>query len=113
MFGAIDRSHLDATGQAKPITAHWLDADGCVAWLCIRGALSGVVADTRIVVRGGAELSLQCSASGSEAFGSGSWLIGARRIEVAGIEVAPTQARADQLRGVLKLPSGEAVLRFA
>ncbi len=113
MLGAVDRAYHDATGQAMPITAHWFDADGRVAWLCIRGELSGVVKENCIVVRSSAELSLRCSAYGNDAFGSAAWTIGGRQIEVTGTEVGPAQRRSNQLRCALKLPSGEAILRFA
>ncbi len=39
MLGAVDRAAHDPSGQAMPVTAHWFDENGDVAWLCIRGAL--------------------------------------------------------------------------
>ncbi len=111
MLGAVDRAAHDSTGQVTPVTAHWFDGDGAVAWLCIRGALSGRVTDTRIELSSDAELSLRCS--GEVRFGSREWIVGGRRIEVRGIEVASSPAPDGRPSHALKVTSGEAVLVFA
>ena len=113
MLGAVDSARDDPTGQATPITAHWLDSAGAVGWLCIRGApLRGVVADASIALRADGEVVLEYSASGAVAFGERSWSLGERRIEATGVDVSPPRAHGDRIRCALRLPSGEGRLRF-
>lgn len=107
MLGAVDRAAHDPNGQATPITAHWFDENGDVAWLCIRGALRGRVADTRVILSSDVELSLLCS--GMTKLGSGEWIIGGRAIQVNGVEVTSR----NHTNHTLKVTSDEAVLVFA
>ncbi len=111
MLGAVDRASPDATGQAAPVTAHWIDAGGTVAWLAVRGELSARASDARIELRGETELRLRCS--NAAAFSGGVWRIGGRRIEATGAEVRELPERKGRLDYAVKLRSGEAVLRFA
>src|SRR4029453_2076736 len=39
MLGAVDRAAHDPTGQYTPVTAHWIEPQNAVGWLCIRGAV--------------------------------------------------------------------------
>ncbi len=112
MLGASDPAHADASGQAMPVTAHWLDSNGNIAGLCVRGDLSAVVDDTSIVLRCGAELVLHCHAS-SIVFGERTWTIGGRRIDVQGIVVLMIETQSAGTHHTLRLPGGEGALRFA
>jgi hypothetical protein len=111
MLGAVDRASPDATGQAAPVTAHWMDAGGAVGWLAVRGELSARASDARIELRGETELRLRCS--GAAAFSGGAWRIGGRRIEAIGTDVREAPERKGRFDYAMKLRSGEAVLRFA
>ena len=106
MLGAVDPARLDPSGQAGPITAHWLDAARGVAWLCIRGVLGGTVADTTIALHGDAELLFECSVSATNTLRERVWTIGDRRIDVTGIGLSAPELRGDRLRARLVLPSG-------
>jgi len=110
MLGAVDPARVDPTGQAAPITAHWLDAAGAVAWLCIRGPLGGTVSDTTIALHSDAELMLECSASAMNGLRERTWQIGDRRIDVTGIDLSAPELRGDRQRVRLRLPSGVARL---
>ncbi len=113
MLGAVAPAHRDGTGQAMPVTAHWAEGTGTVAWLCIRGVpLDGTVTDGAIELSGDAELTLRVAASVSCALGGHEWRIGSRRIGVTGIEAAPLLAYGDGVQCALRLPSGEGRLVF-
>lgn len=106
MLGAVDPARFDPTGQAAPVTAHWFDATGGVAWLCIRGPLRGAVSDTTIALRSDVELMLECSASAMNALHARTWQIGDRRIDVTGIELSAPELRGHRQRARLTLPAG-------
>ena len=106
MLGAANPAQPDPTGQAAPITAHWFDATGAVAWLCIRGALAGTVSDAAVALHSEGELMLECSASAANTLRERVWQIGDRRIDVTGIEVATPELRSGRQRAGLVLPSG-------
>lgn len=113
MLGAIDPARVDTTGQATPVTAHWFDPDGDVAWLCIRGELRAVVHDTSIVLKSAADLTLHCSPSSANSFGERTWTIGGRRIDVSGVVSSLVRERSGRTHCALRLPTGEGTLRFA
>jgi hypothetical protein len=112
MLGAIDPARADATGQATPVTAHWSDPDGGVAWLCVRGELGAVVQDTSVALKSAAELVLQCSAAATDSFGERRWTIGGRRIDVSGVVLSRAAEKEGRTRYVLRLPTGEGRLLF-
>jgi len=111
MLGAVDRASTDAAGQVIPVTAHWIDVDGTVAWLGIRGELSARASDAHIELRGDTELRLQCSSAVTVS--NEAWNVGGRRIETGGVEIRELPEQKGRFRYALKLRSGEAVLRFA
>jgi hypothetical protein len=113
MLGAIDPAHADITGQATPVTAHWSDPDGGVAWLCIRGELGAVVQGTSIVLKSAAELVFHCSAAATDSFGRDAWTIGGRRIDVSEVVMSRVPDQDGRTRHVLRLPTGEGRLRLA
>ena len=114
MLGATDMPLRDPTGgQAMPVMAHWVDADQCVAWLCVRGApLSAVVEETTIMLRSDVALMLSGVASASNEINERWWRIGGRRIEARGFEIASPSVWDGEMRCSLRLPSGEGQLRF-
>ena len=100
-------------GQAMPVMAHWVDADQCVAWLCVRGApLSAVVEETTIMLRSDVALMLSGVASASNEINERWWRIGGRRIEARGFEIASPSVWDGEMRCSLRLSSGEGQLRF-
>ena len=112
MLGAVDPAVLDPTGQAQPVTAHWLDAAGGVGWLSLRGALAGTVTDATIEVRADAPLAVRWRVGADDVFGSRRWTLGGRRIAVEGVAVGDIEVSAERGSAVLTLPRGIGRIRF-
>jgi hypothetical protein len=113
MLGAVAPAHIEPTGQAHPVTAHWRDRSGAVAWLSILGApFSAHVSGAEIQMHSDVELTLEFSAAAAPIFDASSWTLGGRRIEVEGIRAEPGAASQYGYRRPIRLPSGQGRLVF-